>query len=471
MNVRLGRVALACATAALLALAFAPVATVAQSAEFVSSGGAVANSAADMLRQEIAARKAQRSGAARASAPATARRQAAALAPAPGASPAAGAAAPNAAASATPEPFESLETPKPGFQHPTSPGVSYTVDLTSSFADGSTGYRQNNLPGGIDASIYATPFKYSRVFAGYYQLHEYPIGFDTGTVPSYVSYAAAGFGNVPGRTNCQAFGPPGSHGGTNLSGIIPNCPVNLNAIHFGSNPNYQNDAETTDRIFVASFQKIVYIAGLVPIVISPSYVARTGLIGGSNDEFLAYNPATLQYHQVRLRTAEDKSVLVSLPLISSPKLFAVYSLGPEWLMNTNGNNQTNHAQILQVLDLRYFANDSTTLFFQPSRLQEYLPNDPYPQHIPSLIAGFNRKVGGPKSPLFIQAYFAGGSAQNPPYGKTGRVGVIDVTCVADYPTCITAPNPRTNTAVTFGGFKADTFVLSVGIGTPSIIPL
>jgi hypothetical protein len=468
MNVRLGRAALTCATAALVAVALAPAATVAQStSDFVASGGAVANSAADMLRQEIAARKAQRGAAAAAAA--TGRRQSSDAvlqpAPAPGAS-----AAPAAAASATPEPFESLETPKPGFKHPDSPGISYTVDLTSSFADGSTGYRQNNLPGGIDASIYATPFKYSRVFAGYYQLHEYPIGFDTGTVPTYVSYSAAGFGNIPGRTNCQAFGPPGSPG-TNLSGIIPNCPVNLNKIQYGNNPNYENDAEVTDRIFVASFQKIVYVAGLVPIVISPSYVARTGLVGGSNDEFLAYNPTTFQYHQIRLRTAENKSVLFSLPLIASPKLFAVYSLGPEWLVNTNGNNQTNHAQILQVLDLRYFANPSTTFFFQPSRLQEYLPNDPYPQHIPSLIGGFNRKIGGANSPLFVQAYFAGGSSQNPPFGKTGRIGVIDVTCVAQYPTCVTAPNPRTNTAATFGGFKADTFVLSVGIGTPSIIPL
>jgi hypothetical protein len=468
MNVRLGRAALACATTALVAVAFAPAATVAQSTgDFISSGGAVANSAADMLRQEIAARKAQRAAAA-----ATGRRQSsdAALQASPPPSAAGGPATPATAASATPEPFESLETPKPGFQHPSSPGVSYTVDLTSSWADGSTGYRQNNLPGGIDASIYATPFKYSRVFAGYYQLHEYPIGFDTGTVPTYVSYAAAGFGNIPGRTNCEAFGPPGAPG-TNLHGVIPNCPVNLNKIQYGTNPNYQNDAEVTDRIFVASFQKIVYVGGLVPIVISPSYVARTGLVGGTNDEFLAYDPTTFQYHQIRLRTAENESVLFSLPLIASPKLFAVYSIGPEWLVNTNGNNQTNHAQILQVLDLRYFINPSTTFFFQPSRLQEYLPNDPYPQHIPSLIAGFNRKVGGPNSPLFIQAYFAGGTAQNPPFGKTGRVGVIDVTCVAQYPTCITAPNPRTNSAVTFGGFKADTFVLSVGIGTPSIIPL
>ena len=63
MNLRLRRVALLCATAA-AALAFAPVRSAAQSTgDFISSGGAVANSAADMLRQEIAARRAARDAA------------------------------------------------------------------------------------------------------------------------------------------------------------------------------------------------------------------------------------------------------------------------------------------------------------------------------------------------------------------------------------------------------------------------
>jgi hypothetical protein len=425
--------------------AFTPSASVAQSAaDFVSGGGATAGSAADMLRQELLSRKTSRD------AESQARRQARTMTAQGG-----------TAASPTSPPFESLETPKPGFLHPNSPGISYTVDLNSTFAAGDTGFKQNNLAGGVDASVYFAPEKYTRIFAGYYQLQEYPIGFDQGSVPTYVQNSVAGFAKT-GRANCEAFGPPGSPG-TNLAGIVPNCPANLNTL--------QNDAAVKNQIFVLSLQKIVYVAGLIPIVISPTYIARKGEIGGTDDVFLSYNPQTDTFRQVHLRTAETKGVLFSLPLAASPKLFAVLTAGPEWLVNTNGNNITNHAQIFQSLDLRYFANPETTLFFQPSRLQDYLPNDPYPQDIPTIIAGLNHKLGGAHSPLFIQGFIAEGTVQNPVYGHTGRIGVVDATCVKHYPQCIQDPDPRTNTAITFGGFKASQFVLSVGLGTPSIIPL
>jgi hypothetical protein len=457
MNVRLVRAAILCAGMSLAVAAVAPSATSAQSAESVAGGGAVAASAADMLRNEMNARKAQRDADA---AQAKARRQSDGQTA-------------QAATSATPVPFsESLETPKPGFLHPDSPGLSYTADLNSTYSIGNTGYRANNLKGGLDASLYYAPQKYIRIFTGYYELSEYPVGFDTGTVPTYVSNAAAHFPVSPefpanGRSYCGAFGP--SH--VNLIGQLPNCNVDLNNVIFGSNKYFQNDASVQNRLFIASLQKIVYVAGLVPIVISPTYVARQGSIGGSDDVFLAWDQQHGGYHTIHLRQAETKQVLLSLPFANSGKLFGVYSIGPQWNVNTNGNNETNHAQIFQVLDLRYFANPSTTFFFQPSQLKDYLPNDPYPQHIPTIILGGNHKLGGPKSPLFIQAFYAGGVAVNPAYGNTGRLGVIDVTCVSGYPNCVSFPNPRTNTAVTFGGFKATQFVLQVGLGTPSVIPL
>jgi len=55
-------------------------------------------------------------------------------------------------------------------------------------------------------------------------------------------------------------------------------------------------------------------------------------------------------------------------------------------------------------------------------------------------------------------------------GAGQMIGVIDLTCV-DVTTCNTAPNPRTNTAIRFGGYKATTIILQLGIGTPSVIPL
>jgi|GEM_PF-460777 len=463
MKTRLVRAAILCAGVALAVPAFAPTVTNAQSAEAVAGGGAVAGSAAEMLRDEMRSRKAERDAAN--AAKAQARRQAAGqmAQAAPAGSPAA----------ATPVPFsESLETPKPGFLHPDSPGFSYTADLNSTYSIGNIGYRSNNLKGGTDLAFYYAPFKYTRLFAGYYELSEYPVGFDTGTVPTYVSNQAAQFPVSPslpanGRTYCGAFGP----GHVNLIGQLPNCNVDLNNVVFGNNPHYQNDASVQNRILVLSLQKIVYVAGLIPIVISPTYVSRKGSIGGQDDVFLAWDQKNGGYHQIHLRQAETKQVLVSLPFANSPKLFGVYSIGPQWNVHTDGNNETNHAQVFQVLDLRYFANPSTTFFFQPSQLKDYLPNDPYPQHIPTIIAGVNHKLGGKGSPLFIQGFYAGGVAVNPVYGNTGRIGTIDVTCVQNYPNCVSFPNPRTNTAVTFGGFKATQFILQVGVGTPSVIPL
>ena len=448
MHFSFARTAVLCAATALAAVASPSISIAQSAADYVSGGGAIAGSASDMLRNELLSRKAAKD------AQSQVRRQSRNMTAQTGTGQGAGA--------ATPAPFANdLETPKPGFLHPNSPGVSYTVDLNSTYSVGDTGLTRDNLPGGVDASVYYAPEKYTRIFAGYYQLQEYPIGFDTGTVPTYVQNSAAGFGTT-GRTNCQAFGPPGGTP-TNLKGIVPNCPANLQTL--------QNDAAVKNQIFVLSLQKIVYIAGLIPIVISPTYIARKGEIGGTNDIFLAYNPNTSTYQTVHLRTAETKGVLFSLPLISSPKLFAVFTIGPQWLVNTNGNNTTNHAQLFQTLDLRYFANPSTTIFIEPSRLQDYLPNDPYPQNIPTIIAGLNHKLGGPHSPLFVQGFIAEGTVQNPVYGHTGRIGVVDATCVTDYPACISNPDPRTNTAITFGGFKASQFVLSVGLGTPSVIPL
>jgi len=427
----------------------APKTSVAQSADT-----AAATSAGSMLRAEMMSRKAEREASS-----ARTRRQANGLAQVP---------KPAASGAASPDDFNSsLETPKPGFLHPDSPGVHANVTIGSQYATGDTGYRRNNLPGSIDATAFIGFEKYTRLFAGYYQPEFYPIGFDRGVVPTYVADSATGFTSPGGRSNCQAFGP----GNLNLTGLVPNCPADLHAVTFNGNKQYQNDASVKNQVLILSLQKIIYIAGLVPIVISPTYTVTKGEIGGGDDVFLTYSPQTQQVHRSHLRGSQVKSVFLSLPFANSSKLFGVYTVGPQWLLNTNGNNQTNHAQIFQVLDLRYFANDSTTLFFQPSILQAYLPNDPYPERIPTIITGFSHKIGGKNSPLFIQGLLQGGTPVNPPYGKTGRIGVIDNTCVRDYPNCVANPDPRSNIAVTFGGTKAATFELQVGLGTPSVIPL
>jgi hypothetical protein len=470
MKFRLARMAqlLFVLPAALLVLS--PQQTSAQSlGDFAADGGAAAIANGNVLREELRSRKAERDAA---KAKEKARRQAlagsVANAQSPGAAPAAGAAG-------LPIP-ESLETPKPGFLHPNSPGIAFTADVSSSYASGKFNYPQNNLPGGFDISAYIAPLKYSRIFAGYYEESFYPIGFDEGMVPTYVQNAADGQGNPgsAGRTYCGAFGPSKQ----NLVGVLPNCNTDLANVQNGTNLHFRNDAATQQRVFILSEQNIFWVGlfgmfkgGFLPIVVSPTYASVRSNIAGSTDIYPAYNPSTGTYQFLHLRSNEVEQVLVSFPFADSEKLFAVYTIGPQRQTNLNGYNQNNNPQIFQVLDLRYFANDSTTLFFQPSILQSEYPVDPYPQRTISLITGFQHKIGGPKSPLFIQGLLEEGGPTNPPYGHTGRIGAIDVTCVSQFPTCVQNPNPKTNIAVTYGGFKASTFQLQVGIGNPSVIPI
>jgi len=437
--------------------------------DFAADGGVAAVAAGNVLREVMQSRKAERLAAKE-----QARRQALA-------GDVAKSGVPGAPAAAGPGSIgvpESLETPKPGFLHPNSPGISFTADISSSYASGKIGYPQNNLPGGTDISVYAAPLKYSRIFAGYYEESFYPIGFDEGIVPTYVQNSADNQPG-PGREYCGAIGA----NQTNDIGILPNCNTDLANVYKlptgGTlNRHFQNDAATRQRVIILSEQNIFWVGlfgmfkgGFLPIVISPTYAVAKSDIQGSGDIFPSYNPSTGTYQYLHLRSNEVEQVLVSFPFADSEKLFGVYTIGPQRQTNLNGNNQSNHPQIFQVMDLRYFANDSTTLFFQPTILQSEYPVDPYPQRTVSLITGFQHKIGGAHSPLFVQGLMEEGGPTNPPFGHSGRIGVIDVTCVKDFPTCVQNPDPRTNVAVTYGGFKASTFQLQVGIGTPSVIPI
>ncbi len=463
MNFRLTRASLSIAIVASLV----PSVTSAQvTAESAAAGVPVANSAALMIRDALAAKKAEREAA---RAAASARRQSSyaplpytpANATAASPAPASGAAAPAPAARAgglRAGDFQELTDIKPGFEHPNSPGFAYSVELSSTLPYGKTDFPRNNLKGGFNAQVYIAPEKYTRLFAGHFSLDNYPVGFDTGVVPAYISNATLRSGPT-GRTNCLDVGLGG----------IETCPGHLHT--------FLQDVSTQDRIEIVSLQKIIYVAGLFPIVISPTYLSQRGSVAGSDDRFLAWDPDRGTYHSLNVRTSQKKSVFLSLPFAASTKLFGVLTAGPSWNVNTTGNNQGNSAQIFEVLDLRYFATPTTTIFLQPSRLPSYQPVDPYPQNLATFIFGFNKKIGGPKSPFYAQGFVFSATPTNPPYGHTGRLGVIDDTCVAPPATfqllCsrYATIDPRSNTATLFGGTKATSVNLSVGFGTPSVIPI
>ncbi len=467
MDSRLARIArLGAFAVAAFAVAYVPRPAPAQSlGDFAENGGAASVANGNVLRQELRSRKAERDAEKE-----KARHQAlsgdVAAAPASGASSTDG-------TSLIPE---SLETPKPGFLHPNSPGIQFTADVSSSYADGKIGYPQNNLPGGIDIAAYIAPLKYARIFAGYYEESFYPIGFDEGMVPTYVQNSAAGFSapGTAGRSYCGAFGPSKA----NLVGVLPNCNTDLANVQKGSNLHFQNDASTRQRVLIFSEQNIFWVGlfgmfkgGYLPIVISPTYATSRTDVAGNTDVYPSYNPTTQTYKFVHLRSNEIKQILLSLPFADSDKLFGVYTIGPQWNVNNNGNNTSNSPQLFQVMDLRYFASNTATLYVQPGVLQSYYPVDFYPQRVFNIVTGFQQKVGGPKSPLFVQAVMQTGAPSNPPGGHSGRLGVVDVTCVKDFPACIQNPDPKTNVAVNYGGFRATTFQLQVGIGSPSVIPL
>ena len=445
------RAGLLFATAALTSILGCPGNAGAQvSPDAVADGAPAAESAARMIHDAYAAKQAERDAARPAEFGHPQAQAPSAQSPA--------AAAPGSV-TAEPAPGNgSKSSAKPGFIHPSAPGFGYRVDLSSSFAYGDIGIATNRLKGGFDGEAYIAPDRYTRVLAGHYSVDFYPLGFDTGVVPSYISSSVAGFPLPGGRIDCHV-----------VAAGAPTCPANLNA--------GQNDASVQDRVELLSLQKLMYIAGRLPIVISPTYVSEKGSIGGYDDRFLAWDLKNSTYHQVHLRTEQKKSVFLTVPFAASPKLFGTITAGPTWNLNTTGvNSSGNSAQIFEELDLRYFANPSTTFYSQPSRLPTYEPNDPYSVNIATFIEGVSRRIGGPKSPLFVTAYLLTATPTNPPNGHSGRLGVIDVTCVGGPANAIpcssyAGQNPRTNTAVLFGGTKSTSINLSVGLGTPSMFPL
>ncbi|MGP6159702.1 MAG: hypothetical protein ACLPYS_19760 [Vulcanimicrobiaceae bacterium] len=302
--------------------------------------------------------------------------------------------------------------PRAPLRQPALPqGLSYTLDFSMTFPYGDPGYNAG-LPGGIDAVVGYGFSRTQRLQVGYYELPEAPIGFTGSVVPLYVQGIASPIGTI--------------------------------------RPNI--DPTVKNNILSVVDQNLFTLFGKLPIVISPSYLARWGTVGGHSDvqqiEFDGF-PTT-----VRLRTMQAYLLGVTLPFASSPRIFGTYTIAPQWLVHPAGVNQTNHAQLFQLLYLEYRASKQTTFFFQPSMLIDYLPSDPYPEHVPTWIVGASYKF---TKWTFVQIDSLWGAATNrSPYGVTA------VTCIS---------LPCTNVAPSLGGLHSAQIQLQFGIGSPSVIPL
>ncbi|TAM89398.1 hypothetical protein EPN42_07525 [bacterium] len=293
-------------------------------------------------------------------------------------------------------------------------GWSYSVDVSSALALGNIG-TTHRLPGGFDAVVGYGFSPTSRLQGGYYELQEYPVGFNTGSVPLFVQGVAN-----------------------------PISSVNLGSAGI--------DAATKSKFLILLDENLVRIAHKIPVVITPTYIARTASIAGGSDVINVEQNGVPR--QILFRTAEVQGLAVTLPFLASPKMFGTITGAPFWLVNRNGANQTNKAQTFALLYLEYRPTNRTTLFVQPSLVPNYLPNDPYPQHLNAVFYGVSHMI---TKNSWMQLVVETGSPSNYP-----ALGITSITCQQLTP-CSGVP--------TVSGLHATQIRLKFGIGTPSVIPL
>ena len=297
-------------------------------------------------------------------------------------------------------------------------GLTYTLDVSMARWLGNTGYDNTSaLPGGFDAVAGYSFGKHFRLQAGYYSFQEYPLGFDTGTVPVYAQ------------------------------GLVN--PVASQDLH-----QLQYNATVNNRIFVAQGQTLITFDRKFPIVITPTYLSRSGSIGGGSDllPLQVNGPGSGYAALVHYRTVQEYLIALTIPILSTPRFFATLTAAPQWDVALTGVQTTNHAQIFELAYLEFRATKHLTLFVQPSRLVNNLPTDQTPQYIPTFIYGLNYKIT-PWS--FAQVAFSTGTPSN-----RSTLGIQ----------ALTVQSP-TVTAPTLGGLKASQVQFQIGLGSPSVIPL
>jgi hypothetical protein len=302
-------------------------------------------------------------------------------------------------------------------------GFNYTLDVSSAWPLGNIGHENAAMPGGMDAVLAYGFSRHSRLFTSYYQLQEFPLGFDNGIVPVFL----------------QGLGPPIAHQDLRQQ---------------------QLDVTTKDKFFITLWQNL-FVVGKnlpipLPIIVSPGYIARTASINAQRNGDTQTIEVNGFPQTVHLRTAQIKLISFTVPLISSPRFFGTITFAPQWNMSICCAQQTNHAQLLQLYYLEYRAAKNTTFFVQPSHVPAYLPPDPYPEHLWSNIYGVAHSF---TKNVFVQSTISTGTPTN-----IKQLGISQLTCLQ-------LPCAPSQIAPTINALKATQVQLIFGIGTPTTIPL
>ena len=333
------------------------------------------------------------------------------------------------------------QAPIPGMELPGG-HFGFMVDFSMAKPSGNIGSYGNQgwLMGGMDALL-SYKFNWStKLVASMFQLQHWPYGFNTGLAPVYL----AGFQNPVGCADLSGGNRCGPGAGRNIN------------------------VRTKDTFGVFMLQKMVLIKsdelpgpGAIPIVISPTYVARGGQIGFSpnNNDVVpfTYNLPDGPVVNIPVRTAQYYAVAFTLPFLKTPKMFGTFTIAPQWLVHTAGANVGNTMQLPQVMYLEYTPVKGTTLFFEPQSARDYLPSDPYPEHLMAYFLGVQQRL---TKYAFVAATLNSGNPTN--LGPDGVTGIK----------CLTVQQALNNACgLAIGGLKATQLQLSLGIGSPTYFPL
>jgi hypothetical protein len=320
-------------------------------------------------------------------------------------------------------------------------GLTYTADLSMAYPFGNIGSygKQGWLMGGGDLSV-GYGFNWStRLLVSMLQLQHWPYGFNSGLAPVYL----AGFVNPVGCADLSGGNACGAGNGRNIN------------------------VRTKDTFGVFTLEKLFLIKPEalplpLPIVISPIYVARGGEIGFSpvNNDVVpfTYNLPDGPVEDIPVRTAQYYSVALTLPFMKSPALFGTFTLAPQWLVHTAGANVGNAMQLPQILYLQYTPPiRGMTIWFEPQSARDYLPTDPFPEHLIAYFLGVSQRIS---KYGFVQVVLNSGGPTNE--GPDLVTGIK----------CLTVQQILANTCgLAIGGLKATQLQLQFGVGSPTVFPL
>jgi hypothetical protein len=315
----------------------------------------------------------------------------------------------------------------------------YTAAISAANPYGNIGsYGKGWLMGGTDLSAAYHLNWSTRLMVSMFQLQHWPEGFNSGLAPVYL----AGFRNPVGCADLSDGNACGPGTGRNINVATKDT--------FG--------VFMLNKLFVIKSDKL---PGPLPIVITPTYVARGGLIAfapGHNDVVpFTYNLPDGPVENIPVRTAQYYAVAVTLPFLKTPKMFATFTVAPQWIVHTAGANVGNSMQLPQVLYFEYTPTRTTTLFFEPQSARDYLPTDAYPEHLFAYFLGVSQRL---TKYSFVQAVLNSGGVTN--QGPDGIVGIK----------CLTAQQALNNACgLAIGGLKATQLQLEFGVGSPNVFPL